>query len=208
MLPSDSNTSDARHGARGGRLAGCGRSRRGGRRRSSHRIRAALAAWACLLQRLEVDKREIVREDSGHLVRFRLREIALRLDDEKARRHPDLESLSLGIEPLLRKLARRARRLDALAVHLDLPPGVADLLHCAGLGALQAILGLHALELRTRVVGFLGARADWIADAHANRPRRVLIREQLVENVAELRYLAGADDDAGEAARAQDLRAA
>ena len=38
-----------------------------------------------------------------------LRQIALRLNDEEARRHPDVESLLFRVEPLLGELARCAR---------------------------------------------------------------------------------------------------
>ena len=104
----------------------------------------------------------------------------------------------------------RAERVVSmrLRVHLDLPRGVAHLLNRARLGALQALLGLRALEPRPRAVGVLAAPADRIRDADADRPGRVVVREQLVEHVAEGGDRAGADDRAREAAGAQNLRAA
>src|SRR6476620_279731 len=94
-------------------------------RRLGYRRRARLTRGARLLQRLEIDQREIVGQYGGELVVLRLREIALRLDHQEARRHPDLEPLALGVEPLLGELVRRAGSLDALGVHLDLPPRIA-----------------------------------------------------------------------------------
>ena len=60
----------------------------------------------------------------GELVGLGLREIALGLDDEEARRHPHLEPLALGVEPLVGEFAGGAGRLHALRVHFDVPARV------------------------------------------------------------------------------------
>ena len=128
--------------------AGPARRGGGGRRRAALRgppappdgwRRRRLPGRAGLLQRLEVDERQVVRQHRAELVGLGLREVALRLDHEEARRHADLEALALGVEPLLGELARGAGRLDPLGVHLDLPRGVAHLLDRARLGALQPL---------------------------------------------------------------------
>src|SRR5207248_8564190 len=97
---------------------------------------------AGLLERVEIDEREIVREDRRQLARLRLREVALRLNDEEAGGHAGVEAFPLGVEPLVGQLAGRARRVDPPGVHLDFPPRVADLLDGARLGALETLLGL------------------------------------------------------------------
>ena len=71
-----------------------------------------------LLQALELDERLAVVQDRLQLVVLRGRQIALRLDDEVVGRHADLELALLGLELLLRQLARRLRRLHALDVAL------------------------------------------------------------------------------------------
>src|SRR5213078_1732361 len=81
---------------------GCGGrdSRRGRRRRLllrwSARPARLLSGRTGFLQRLEVDERKIVGENRGEFVRLGLREIALRLDDEEARRQPHFKPLALG----------------------------------------------------------------------------------------------------------------
>src|SRR5215831_7387526 len=100
--------------------------------------RGRLASRARLLQRLEVDERKIVGEDGVDLAGFGLREVALRLDHEEARRQPHLEALLFRVEPLLGELARRPRRRDALRIHVDLPARIAHLLNGASFAALQA----------------------------------------------------------------------
>src|SRR5436190_2971230 len=187
-----------------------GRRRRSGSaalRRQRALCRSPALARPGLLQRVEIDQREVVREDRAELVRPHLRQVALRLDDEEARRHADVEPLSLGIEPLFRELARRARRLDALAVHLHLPRGVADLLDRFRFLTLLALRGLLLLEFGPRRVRLLDAVAERIRHAHADRPGRVIRREQLAENVAEAGVVAGSDDGAGKAAGPEHLRA-
>src|SRR5215831_19815897 len=90
---------------------------RGGRRRRDRRYcnwsllllrlvrRRRLTRGAGLLQRFEVDEREIVLEDGADLVRLGLRQVPLRLNHEEAGRQAHLESLLLRIEPLCGKLA-------------------------------------------------------------------------------------------------------
>src|SRR5256885_4159990 len=97
---------------------------------------------------------------------------SLRLDDEEARRHADLVALPLRVEPLLGELARRARGLDPLRVHLDLRRRVAHLLNRARLGALQPLVRLRSFELRAREVRLLAALANRIRHADPHRPRR------------------------------------
>src|SRR5262245_44816352 len=197
------------------RRAGYGRRRdRRRRRKRDGRRRGRAAAGrhgsgrARLLQRVEVDEREIVREHGAELVLLRLRQVALGLNHEKARRHPDFQPLTLGVEPLLGELAGGAGRVDALRVHVDLPRRVANLLDGARLGALQPLLGLRMFELGPRRVRLLDALPDRIGHADAERPCRKVAPEQLVEHVSESDRVAGSDDGAWEAAAAQHLRAA
>src|SRR5262245_33187260 len=51
-----------------------------------------------LLDGLELHQRKVVAEHGGELGLLGLREIALCLNHEKARGHPDVEALALGVE--------------------------------------------------------------------------------------------------------------
>src|SRR6266508_5884340 len=130
------------------------------------------------------------------------------MNHEKARRHADVEPLALGVEPLFGQLARGARRVDAFCVHLDFPGRVANLLNRARLGALQPFRRLDPLETRARLVRLVRTLAEWIRHADADRPRRVVMREQLTDDGPEVRHGAGTDNRSGETAGAKDLRPA
>src|SRR5438132_1840107 len=87
-----------RRGADGGRrgrgAGGCDRPRAAGDRRE--------------LNRLEIDERPVVVENRAQLVIARLREVALRLEDEEVRRRAGRQLLLLGVEALRGELAGRA----------------------------------------------------------------------------------------------------
>ena len=78
---------------------------------------------------LEPDHRELILQARLQLVVARDREIALRLDDEEARRHPDFEALLLRVEALFGELASELRGLDALTVLFEPKCRVAHLPH-------------------------------------------------------------------------------
>ena len=77
-------------------------------------------------------------------------EIALRLDDEEARRHPDLEPPLLGVEPLLRQLAAELRGLDPLAVLLEPQRRVAHFAHGAPAPMLRSRAAAWSRSIRAR----------------------------------------------------------
>src|SRR5882724_10960563 len=97
------------------------------------RRRPAALGWGSLLDRVELHKREIVSKHSRELICPGLREVPLRLNDEEARRHADLETLSFSIEPLFGQVAGRTGCFNSLRVHLDIPSRGPDLLNHAGL---------------------------------------------------------------------------
>ena len=79
-----------------------------------------------LLHALEIDLRAPVVEQRAQLRVLRVAQIALRLHDEEVRGEADVEAALLGLEPLLGELARDLRRLQPLAVRLDLQRRVGD----------------------------------------------------------------------------------
>src|SRR5919106_4635912 len=82
-------------------------------RNVSSRNYGDVAGVARLLHAFEVDDRFAIREYGLQLVVLRRCQIALREYDLIVGRHPDAELAVLGIELLLRELARRLRRLHA-----------------------------------------------------------------------------------------------
>src|SRR5262249_33192272 len=71
----------------------------------------------------------------------------------------------------------------------------------ASFTALEPLVGLLTFDPGARGVGFLGAAAEWVGNADAGRPRRVVAGKELVEHIAEARDRAGPDDETRETGR-------
>ena len=140
-----------------------------------------------MLRRFERDDRELIVEQCLELVVSRDREVALRLNDQEARRHPDLESTLLGVHALLGQLAAGFRRLDPLPVLLETKRRRAHFTNSEDFVAAQTSRGLIALEPRPREVRFGGAVSQRIAEREAERPGRIVVAEHLSEDAAETR---------------------
>ena len=139
------------------------------------------SAAASLLHAFVVDERLAVVEQGPQFGVLRVREIALRLDDEEVRGHAHFELALLGLESPLGQAARRMRRrLTALKIALDLQCGVGDL---------GGDLQLERAELRrptcyswTRArrmagIGGAGARSDRSPAAHV--PVRIVLERSV-----------------------------
>ena len=81
-------------------------------------------AW-CLLERFEADERGLVIERGLQQVNLGLKQIALCLGHEKARRQADLVSPLLDVEPLARDGRALAGRFNTLAGTVHVPAGPA-----------------------------------------------------------------------------------
>ena len=142
------------------------------------------------LDALEVDLRLLVVEDRPKRGDLRVGQVALCLHYQKVRRHADLELAVLGLEPLLRELARRGRRLDALQVALNVEPSRRHLGGDLQLERLELRLSLLNLQLRPGHARVRGARTNRVAQVHLQRPRR---RIEIAERPQGVRISAGND---------------
>ena len=123
-----------------------------------------LPAAAGLLHALELDDRLAIGEDRLQLVVLRGRQIALRQHDLIVRRHADAELAVLGVELLLRQIARGLRRLHALGRVLHLDRGVADVARHLQVELPKLHFDLVLLNARPRDRRIGRARAEVVAD--------------------------------------------
>src|SRR5450759_5489713 len=134
---------------------------------------------------LEIHQRAVVVDRRVQLALLREREVALRLDQLEGRRETDREALVLGVEPLLRELARLARRLDALQIGVHLPPGLADGGGDRHLQIRQRRVFLLALDLGLRERRLSLARAERIRHVERDAPGAEAVPEDVPQDVAE-----------------------
>src|SRR5262245_10156981 len=124
------------------------------------------------------DDGAVVVDERAQLGLLGAREVALRLEELERRRESDGEALVLGVEPLLRELARLLRGFHPLQVRVHLSGGFADL---RGDGRFQIrqlrrLLLLLQLRLRERGVGL--ALPQRIREVQLDAPRAEVIGEQ------------------------------
>src|SRR4030095_15577186 len=158
---------------------GCALSRRG----RSLRLRRSLQGR--FLDGLQIDDRAMEIQDVLQLHVAREREIALRLEYQKARRRAGLELSLLGLELALGQLTRRTRALHALLVRLDVARRGTNLRRNLQLLLAQTRRGLAPLQLNASEVRLSAAGSDRVADVQSSRPARILILEKVPENRSE-----------------------
>src|SRR4029453_5768886 len=156
---------------------GCALSRRGRSLRRSLQGR--------FLDGLQIDDRAMEIQDVLQLHVAREREIALRLEYQKARRRAGLELSLLGLELALGQLTRRTRALHALLVRLDVARRGTNLRRNLQLLLAQTGRGLAPLQLNASEVRLSAAGSDRVADVQSSRPARILILEKVPENRSE-----------------------
>src|SRR5262249_3028884 len=130
---------------------------------------------------------------------------ALRLRHEETGGQAGLVPFLFGVEPLLREIRPSAGGIFPLGGAAHLACGLPNRFCRIQLEARHALRGLASLRLGAYGAHSLEAAADRIADRHADAPRRVVLREQLPEHIAEPGVRA-ADDRAWKTVAAEQLR--
>src|SRR5262249_6397286 len=114
---------------------------------------------------------------------LRRREIALGLNDEVVRGHPDLELALLGFELTLRELTCRLRGLHLLGGVLDVGCRVRDVSGHLQLDLANLRFDLRELNSGARNGCFLRALAERVGDRQAEVPGWVVPAEKRAQRV-------------------------
>src|SRR5436190_13013834 len=137
------------------------------------------------LNRLEVDQRLVVGDGRAELVLLGAGEVALGLEQLGRGREADSEALVLGVESLLRELARVAGRFDALQVGVDVARGFTHRGRDRHLQVGQLRVFLAALDLRLRERRLRRAGAERIRHVHRDAPGAEVVAEDVAQHAAE-----------------------
>src|SRR5205814_381000 len=116
---------------------------------------------------------------------FRLRHVALFLENESNRRCAELELLLLGIEPASRELARRACRGDARTIHVELGISVSDFDHDPLCSCSLSLRGHLTLVERASVVRLCRSVPQRNLKSKSGAVSRIVEAVELVKHVAD-----------------------